>query len=386
MTMRRIAVVTGSRAEYGALRWLLRELRADPRLCPQLIVTGAHLCPEFGLTVQEIESDGIEIAETIECQLSSDSRSGMAKSLALGIMLMPDALRRLQPDVLVVVGDRYEILAAAQAAALVGIPIAHISGGEVTEGAVDDWIRHCITKASWWHFAAAEPYRRRIIQLGESPERVFTFGDLALDAITHMKLVEREPLERELDVSLQSPVFLVTFHPATLSELSPRECFEQLLAALEHFPDARIVMTKPNADAGGRELAALAERWATQHSDRARCFASLGQLHYLSVMKLASAVIGNTSSGIIEAPVLKVPTVNIGPRQSGRLKASSVVDCDGTTVAIVAAISKVLSPQFRQTLPATQSLYGQGNACERIKDYLAAAVVPKSLAKKFHDL
>ncbi|HXO66306.1 MAG TPA: UDP-N-acetylglucosamine 2-epimerase [Steroidobacteraceae bacterium] len=386
MTTRRIAVVTGSRAEYGALRWLLRDLQDDPRLQPQLIVTGAHLCPEFGLTVRDIEKDGFDIAETVECQLSSDSRAGMVKSLALGTMLMPDALRRLKPHVLVAVGDRYEILAAAQAAALLGIPIAHISGGEVTEGAVDDWIRHSITKASWWHFAAAEPYRRRIIQLGESPDRVFNVGDLALDSIRHVTLVEREALERELDLSLQAPVFLVTFHPATLGELSPRESFGRVLAALEQFPDARVVITKPNADAGGREMGALAERWSRQHSERSRCFSSLGQVHYLSVMKLASAVIGNTSSGIIEAPLLKVPTVNIGTRQSGRLKTSSIVDCAETTEATVAAISRVLSPQFRQTLPGTQSLYGQGNACVLIRDFLAAAVLPRTLAKGFHDL
>jgi UDP-N-acetylglucosamine 2-epimerase (non-hydrolysing)/GDP/UDP-N,N'-diacetylbacillosamine 2-epimerase (hydrolysing) len=386
MTTRRIAVVTGSRAEYGALRWLLRELRDDPRLSMRLIVTGAHLSPEFGFTIREIESDGFEIAERIECQLSSDSPAGMAKSLAVGMMSMPDALRRLRPHILIVVGDRYEILASVQAAALMGIPIAHISGGEVTEGAVDDWIRHSITKASWWHFAAAEPYRKRIIQLGESPERVFNVGDLALDSMRRLKLLGREPLERELGMSLQAPVFLVTYHPATLSEVRPGQSFRLVLAALEQFPDARVVITKPNADAGGRELGALAEQWSKQHSERSRCFASLGQVRYLSIMKLASAVIGNTSSGVIEAPLLKVPTVNIGPRQSGRLKASSIVDCDETTEAAVAAISKVLSSEFRQTLPGTRSLYGEGNAGAFIKDFLAVAALPKSLAKPFHDL
>jgi UDP-hydrolysing UDP-N-acetyl-D-glucosamine 2-epimerase len=385
-TQRKIAVVTGSRAEYGALRWLLRELQDDPRLKPQLIVTGAHLCPEFGLTVLEIASDGFDIAESVECQLSSDSRAGMVKSLGLGLISMPDALRRLQPDVLVVNGDRYEILAAAQAAALMGIPVAHISGGEVTEGAVDDWMRHSITKASWWHFAAAEPYRRRIIQLGESPDRVLTVGDLALDSIGHLTLLEREALERTLEMSLQAPLFLVTYHPTTLSDLSPQESFSIVLAALEQFSEARVVITKPNADAGGRELGALAEQWSMQHSERARCFTSLGQLHYLSVMRLASAVIGNTSSGIIEAPALKVATVNIGSRQSGRLRADSIVDCEETVEATVAAITKVLSPQFRQALPNTRSLYGQCNACVQIRDFLAVTDLPTNLAKSFHDV
>jgi UDP-hydrolysing UDP-N-acetyl-D-glucosamine 2-epimerase len=386
MSARRIAVVTGSRAEYGALRWIFRELQNDSRVDPKLIVTGAHLCPEFGSTVREIEEDGFDIAEIVECQLSSDSRVGMAKSLALGVMSMPDALRRLQPEIVLVNGDRYEILAAAQVAALMGIPVAHISGGEVTEGAVDDWMRHCITKASWWHFAAAEPYRRRIIQLGESPDRVLTVGDVALDSIGRLKLLEREALERELGMSLREPVFLVTFHPATLSELSPQESFSRVLKALEQFPDARIVMTKPNADAGGRELGALAERWSAEHSRRTRCFTSLGQVHYLSVMKVASAVIGNSSSGIIEAPALKVATVNIGPRQSGRLRAESIVDSDESIEGAVSAISQVLSPSFRRKLPSTQSLYGQCNACVLIKDFLARVDIPQVLAKKFHDI
>jgi UDP-hydrolysing UDP-N-acetyl-D-glucosamine 2-epimerase len=386
MTARKIAVVTGSRAEYGGLRWLLREFHADPRIDTQLIVTGAHLCPEFGLTVRDVESDGFEIAEAVECQLSSDSRVGMAKSLALGIASMADALCRLQPQILVVVGDRYEILAAVQAAALLGVPVAHIAGGEVTEGAVDDWIRHSITKASWWHFAAAEPYRKRIIQLGESPERVITVGEPALDSMRHLALLDREPLERELNMSLQPPLFLVTYHPATLSRVSPGESFRRVLAALEHFPDARVVITKPNADAGGRELGTLAEQWSLEHRDRSGCFTSLGQLLYLSVMRLANAVIGNTSSGIIEAPALKVATVNVGPRQNGRLRADSIVDCDETTEAVVAAISEVLAPSFRQTLPGTRSLYGERNACALIKDFLVDAVLPRSLAKSFHDL
>jgi UDP-hydrolysing UDP-N-acetyl-D-glucosamine 2-epimerase len=386
MVTRRIAVVTGSRAEYGALRWLLRELRNDSRVDTQLIVTGAHLCPEFGLTVRDVENDGFEITARVECQLSSDTRVGMAKSLALGIASMSDVLSRLQPHIVVVVGDRYEILAAVQAAALIGTPVAHISGGEVTEGAVDDWMRHSITKASWWHFAAAEPYRKRIIQLGESPDRIFTVGDPALDAMRYITLLDRDALERELDMSLEPPVFLVTYHPATLSNVPPRDSLLRTLVALDHFPDATVVITKPNADAGGRELGALIEGWSTARGKRSRCFTSLGQVRYLSLMNLAAAVIGNTSSGVIEAPALKVATVNIGPRQSGRLKAKSIVDCDETTEAVVAAITKVLSPSFSQTLPNTLSLYGQRNACVLIKDFLAGAVLPKTLSKRFHDL
>jgi UDP-hydrolysing UDP-N-acetyl-D-glucosamine 2-epimerase len=384
MTPRTIAVVTGSRAEYGLLYWLMREVLADPRLRLRVIVTGMHLSPEFGLTITDIERDGFTIDETVESQMSSDSRVGMAKSLGLGTISMADALRRQRPDIVVVLGDRYEILAAAQAAALLGIPVAHISGGEVTAGAVDDWIRHCVTKASWWHFVAAASYRRRVIQLGEAPERVFDVGDPGLDAIKRLTILDRETLANTLKMELRSPLFLVTYHPATLSALVPATAFSRVLEALERFPDATIVMTKPNADAGGRELAAAATRW-TQSRPRSGCFASLGHQAYLSVMRLADAVIGNSSSGIVEAPALKVPTVNVGSRQEGRLKATSIVDCDDDVDAIAGAISNVLSPEFQRYLPDTRSLYGDCDASTAIKNVLATAPLPPTLAKTFYD-
>jgi UDP-hydrolysing UDP-N-acetyl-D-glucosamine 2-epimerase len=385
MTRRTIAVVTGSRAEYGLLYWLMQEVRSDPRLRLQLIVTGMHLSPEFGLTVTDIERDGFAIDEIVESQMSSDSRVGMAKSLGIGTISMSEALRRLRPDIVVVLGDRYEILAAAQAAALLGIPVAHISGGEVTAGAVDDWIRHCVTKASWWHFVAAEPYRRRVIQLGEAPERVLNVGDPGLDAIRRLAPLDRAALESSLQMSLPSPLFLVTYHPATLSATVPAQAFRSVLEALDRFPDATVVMTRPNADAGGRELAALAVEWA-QSRPGTGCFASLGQRGYLSVMRLAQAVIGNSSSGIVEAPAFKVPTVNIGSRQNGRLKASSIIDCAEDVNDIAAAIGAALSPEFRRSLPDTKSLYGDCEASTSIKNVLATAALPATLAKNFHDI
>jgi len=385
MRRRTIAIVTGSRAEYGLLYWLMREVQADPRLCLQLIVTGMHLSPEFGLTVKDIEHDGFSIDERVESQLSSDSRVGMAKSLGIGTMSMSQALGRLQPDIVVVLGDRYEILAAAQAAALLGIPVAHISGGEVTAGAVDDWIRHCVTKSSWWHFVAAEPYRRRVIQLGEAPERVFNVGDPGLDAIKRLTPLDRTVLEGTLQMTLRSPLLLVTYHPATLSAIAPAVAFGRLLEALDRFPDATIVMTKPNADAGGRELAAAATLWS-QSRPNSGCFASLGHQGYLSVMRLADAVIGNSSSGIVEAPPLKVPTVNVGPRQDGRLKATSIVDCPEDVEAIAGAIATVLSSTFRKGLPDTRSLYGDCDASTAIKQVLATEPLPTTLAKTFHDV
>ncbi len=383
---RKIAVVTGSRAEYGLLHWLMQEIRGDSRLQLQTIATGMHLAAEFGLTVNEIVEDGFVVDEMVESQISSDSKIGMVKSLGIGTISMADALRRLAPDIVVLLGDRYEILAAAQAAALMGIPVAHLSGGEVTEGAVDDWIRHSISKASWWHFVGSESYRRRVIQLGEDPARVHNVGDPGLDSFQRLTLLDRSALEASLGLPLRAPFFLVTYHPATLGEEAPAIAFGKLLAALDALPQATVIMTKPNADAGGRELAALAEKWAAANALRARCFASLGQLRYLSAMKLADVVIGNSSSGIVEAPAVKVPTVNVGPRQDGRLKADSIIDCVDSTTAIVAAIEQALSASFKAKAKASISLYGDCDASGTIKDMLATAALPATLRKVFHDL
>jgi UDP-hydrolysing UDP-N-acetyl-D-glucosamine 2-epimerase len=383
---RKIAIVTGSRADYGLLYWLMREIQADNRLQLKTVVTGMHLAPEFGSTVNEIERDGFTIDERVESQMSCDSKIGMVKSLGIGTLSMADALRRLDPNVVVLLGDRYEILAAAQAAALMGIPVAHLSGGEVTEGAVDDWIRHAISKAAWWHFVATETYRQRVVQLGEDPGRVFNVGDPGLDSFHRMSLLDRDELENELGIHLAAPFFLVTYHPATLGSEAPRASFRKVLSALDAFPNATIVMTKPNADAGGRELAALAEQWSKKNSHRARCYTSLGRLRYLSAMKMADVVIGNSSSGIVEAPAAKVPTVNIGPRQDGRLKADSVIDCAEDTTRIISAIEKALSKTFRDAVGKTVSLYGDCGASAAIKKILVSEPLPGTLKKKFYDL
>ncbi|WP_233578351.1 UDP-N-acetylglucosamine 2-epimerase [Aquitalea sp. FJL05] len=386
MSNRKICIVTGSRAEYGLLRWLATDLRADPDVHLQFLVTGMHLAHEYGFTIKEIHADGFHVDETIESQLASDSNIGMVKSMGLGMIGCADAFRRLQPDVVVLLGDRYEILAAAQASALMGIPVAHISGGEVTEGAVDDWIRHAITKCAWWHFAATEQYCQRIIQLGETPDRVFNTGDPGLDSISRLSLLTREQLEAEIGLSLQDPLFMVTYHPATLGDESPALSFGKVLNALDRFPQATVIMTKPNADAGGRELADMAERWVQKNQHRARCFVSMGQLRYLSTMRLANVVIGNSSSGIVEAPAAKVATVNIGPRQDGRLKASSIMDCPDDESAIVATINLALSETTRAALPATVSLYGECGASERMKHLLTSLPLPARIKKKFHDI
>jgi UDP-N-acetylglucosamine 2-epimerase (non-hydrolysing)/GDP/UDP-N,N'-diacetylbacillosamine 2-epimerase (hydrolysing) len=371
--MRNICVVTGTRAEYGLLYWLMKEIQADTNLHLQLIVTGMHLSPEFGLTYKTIEEDGFAIDAKVEMQLSSDTPVGIAKSIGLGVIGFADALDRLKPDIMVVLGDRYEILAAAQAALVARIPAAHIHGGETTEGAIDESIRHAITKMSHLHFVAAEPYRTRVIQLGEHPDTVFNVGALGIENIKRLQLPDKSQLEQSINFDLGTLCFLVTYHPATLGSTSPQFAMQALLDALDLYPDAKIIFTKPNSDTDGRILGQMIDEYARHNKERVAVFTSMGQLRYLSALRFVDAVIGNSSSGIIEAPACNTPTVNIGDRQSGRLKANSIIDCLETTDSIVAAINKVLSPSFREVIKRGVSLYGHGETATHIKDHLKQA-------------
>ena len=381
---RKICIVTGSRAEYGLLYWLIKEIAYDPDLQLQIIATGMHLSPEFGLTYQQIEADGFSIDAKLEMLLSADSPVGVAKSIGLGVIGFADALERLKPDTLVLLGDRFEILAAAQAATIAKIPIAHIHGGETTEGAFDEQIRHALTKFAQWHFVAAEPYRKRVIQLGEAPERVFNFGAPGLDHLQYLDWLEKPALEKLLGIDLQAPVFLVTYHPVTLDKQSPSVAMQELLLAFDSFPEATVILTYPNADTGGRVLIEQINGWVRANQNRAKAFVSLGQQRYLSLMGVTDVIIGNSSSGLIEAPVLKKATVNLGDRQKGRLKAESVIDTPEQSGNIVAAIRQALSKEFQALLPSTKSWYGSGNVSQQIKEQLKT--VSLKTQKSFFDI
>ena len=381
---RRICVVTGSRAEYGLLYWLLKDIAADPELELQIIATGMHLSPEFGLTYRQIEMDGFAIDAKVEMLLSADTPVAVTKSLGLGVIGFADSLDRLSPDIVVVLGDRFEILAAAQAAMLARIPLAHIHGGETSEGAYDEGMRHAISKMAHWHFVAAEPYRQRVVQLGEDPQRVFNVGAPGLDHLKRTPLLSRDELEQSLGMRLGQPLLLVTYHPVTLGDRTPEASMEELLAALRDIDDACVVFTYPNADTGGRALRQAIDRFVGDHPLRMRGYASLGQLRYLSLIRQADAIVGNSSSGLTEAPALKKATVNIGDRQKGRLKASSVIDVPEIREEICAAIRRALSPEFREQLPQTRSLYGFGDTSAAMVRQLKATL--PAIQKPFFDI
>lgn len=383
---RKVCVITGTRAEYGLLRLLMQGIERDAGLQLQVLVTGAHLSPAFGLTYREIEQDRLAIDERVELPLDDNSAAGVAKAVGCGVTGMTAALARLRPDIVVLLGDRFEILAAAAAAMLLGIPIAHIHGGEVTEGAVDDAIRHAVTKMASFHFVAAEAYRRRVVQMGEHPSRVFLVGAMGVDAISHMSLLDRAAVENGLGFSLGQKSLLVTFHPATRDSTSPAIQMTELLAALEQLDGVKLVFTMPNADSGSRQIAQLIENFVARHAN-ARAYTSLGSQLYLSCMAQVDGVVGNSSSGLIEAPALGIGTVNIGDRQRGRLMAGSVINCAPERNAIGAALQRLFAPAFRRQLAdGFENPYGSGGATTRILAMLHSLPLEGVLKQPFHDL
>lgn len=383
---RRLCIVTGTRAEYGLLYWFLRAVHEDPCCELQLLVTGSHLSPEFGLTVREIEADGFPIAERIEILLSSDSETAVATSMGLALIGFGKAYERLRPDVVIVVGDRYEILAAAAAAAPFRIPVAHIHGGESSEGAMDELFRHAVTKMSRLHFPAAEGYARRIRQMGESPDAVHCFGALASDNIRNLSLMDRVSLAAELGLSTEKSWGVLTYHPATMAPRAGCDEVREVLEATKEFPEIFWVMTSPGADAQGRAILRELEAFASECPQKARLFSSLGRLRYLSLLKWAAVMVGNSSSGIIEAPFFDLPVVNIGDRQKGRIRGRNVVDaspCERREIS--EAIRRARSGQFGEALAKSLNPYAGENVALKILSVLKTVDLHQYGTKHFWD-
>lgn len=386
--MKRIGIMTGTRAEYGLLKPLMQEINKDNDLELYLIVSGMHLSPEFGMTYKEIEEDGFQINAKLEMLLSSDSPAGISKSIGLGVIGFADEFQRANLDMLILLGDRYEALSAAICAMVMRIPIAHLHGGELTEGAIDEGIRHSITKMSYLHFTSTEEYRRRVIQLGENPERVFCVGAIGVENIKKINLMTKEELERSIHFEIDENTVVVTYHPVTLENNTVEEQFLNLLKVLDRNPKIRMIFTKANADTNGRIVNELIDKYAAQNSERACAFMSLGQKRYLSALKYCRIVIGNSSSGIIEAPSFGKPIINIGDRQKGRICADSVINCGYTQQEIQQAMETALTEEFENKARNCRNPYEKENTAANIisviKDYLLNDKI--KLKKGFYDI
>jgi UDP-hydrolysing UDP-N-acetyl-D-glucosamine 2-epimerase len=379
--MKKVCIVTGTRAEYGLFYPILRKIETSDTLALQLVATTMHLSEEFGLTYQQIEQDGFAIDEKVENLVETDNKTAMAKSTGLAITLLSDVFERLEPDIVLLLGDRFETHAAATTALLMNIPIAHIHGGEITEGAVDEQIRHSITKMAYLHFTATEEYRNRVIQLGETPERVFCTGAPGIDNIFNLNLLSKERLEKELQWEITSPTALFTFHSETLSTVDVKIQIERILQAVK-ISDINVLFTYANADEGGRTINHAIEQFENQNKKKYRVVKSLGQLKYLSAMKYVGLLIGNTSSGIIEAASFHKPVVNIGDRQKGRLQSGNVISCN--IEQIESAITQALSNDFVKLCTESLNAYGEGQAAEQIVQQLE--VQPLECVKRFYNL
>ena len=385
MNRRKICVVTGTRAEYGLLYWLMKEIENDESLELQLIVTGMHLSPEFGLTYETIEKE-FKIDKKIEMLLSSDTVIGISKSMGLAQISFSEAYDELKPDIVVVLGDRYEIFSAVSVAMIARIPITHLHGGETTEGAFDESIRHSITKMSHLHFTATQEYRDRVIQLGEHPSRVFNVGGLGIDNIKKLKLLSKEEFEKSIDFRLNRKNILVTFHPVTLENTTAKEQFSELLNAIDELEETHIIFTKANSDTDGRIINKMIDEYVSKNRNKSVEFTSLGQLRYLSALQYMDAMVGNSSSGLIEAPSFGLGTVNVGDRQKGRIMADSVISCESDKKSILEVFKKLYSKEFQETLKSVTNPYGDGGASKKIKDVLKVVDLDNILKKSFFNI
>lgn len=387
MSSKNIAILTATRAEYGLLKPVIKLLSQDPEFNVSVLVTGTHLSADFGYTYKEIEADGIKIDTKIDILTSSDTPSGISASMALATSKFAEYFEIASLEALIVLGDRYETLAVCCAAMNARIPIVHLHGGETTQGAIDEAIRHSITKMSYLHFTSTEEYRKRVIQLGENPQRVFNVGALSVDNIKNLDFLSKQELSKSIEFKLEKQFALVTFHPTTLENQDVEKQFNELLDALDAFPNIDFIITKSNADAGGRKLNQMIDEYERTH-ENVIAFHSLGLLRYLSAMKYSSMVIGNSSSGIVEAPIFSVPTINIGNRQAGRIRAKSIIDCDCNSTNIVQAIEKALSSDFLKTIKDVKTPYGDGNTSKKIVKVLKKVFNNGeiSLQKEFYDI
>ncbi len=383
---RKVCVFTGTRAEYGILHWLMKGIQNELDLELQLIVSGTHLSPEFGLTYKEIEKDGFTIDKKVEMILSADTPSAISKSTGLGMIGFADAYNDLKPDVVVLLGDRYELIAASLSALYCNIPIAHIGGGESTIGAFDEAIRHSITKMAWWHFTSTEVYKNRVIQMGENPKRVYAVGALNIDNVVKTPLLNKSELEKKIGFKFGKRNLLVTFHPVTMENNTAEKHFIELLNALKTLNHTRFIFTHPNSDTDGRVIRDLIESFTENNNDISISFQSMGRVNYLSSLQFIDGVVGNSSSGLAEAPSFKIGTINIGDRQKGRLKAKSIIDCEPTTDSIKNAIETLYSEDFQRMLLTVVNPMGEGDATEKIMAIIKNDSIPKELKKEFYDL
>ncbi len=383
--MRKICVVTGTRAEYGLLYWLMKEIDVDKDLELQIVVTGMHLSEEFGNTYQQIEKDGFTIDKKVDISLTSDTELLISKSMGLGMIGFSDAFNLLKPDLIVVLGDRFEIFSAVSVAMIMRIPIAHLHGGEATEGLIDEPIRHSITKMSHLHFTATNEYKNRVIQLGEQPDRVFNVGGLGIDNINKLKLLNKDDFEKAIGFNLGEKNILVTFHPVTLEASTSRVQFQELLNSISELKDTKIIFTKANSDTDGRIINSMIDDYVAKH-DNTIAFVSMGQLNYLSALQFVDAVVGNSSSGLAEVPTFKIGTIDIGDRQRGRIKADSVISCIPNKDSISTAFKELYSKQFQSNVGKVENPYGKGGASKRIIRIIKDISLNGIFKKYFYDL
>tara|TARA_Y100001970_G_scaffold2704_1_gene3161 strand:+ start:13434 stop:14588 length:1155 start_codon:yes stop_codon:yes gene_type:complete len=384
--MKNICVITGSRAEYGLLSNLMRSIEKSSKLNLQVVVTGMHLSPEFGLTYREIEKDGFIIDKKIDIKISNDSPSEITKSTGVGMIGFADAFAELMPELVILLGDRYEIMAAAFSAFVARIPIGHIHGGESTQGAIDEAIRHSITKMSYWHFVATDEYKNRVIQLGENPSRVYNVGGLGVDSIKKSNLISKKELTNKMGIKFDKKNLLITYHPVTLEDGTSQKNFKSLINTLNELKDTYLIFTLPNSDSDSRVIKIMIKDFVAKNRDRSISFSSMGNLNYLSLLQFVDGVVGNSSSGLLEAPTFKIGTINIGDRQTGRIKADSVIDCKPNQNSVSNAIKKLYSNRFQNKLKTVDNPYGAGKATEKIMAILNKEILPNELKKEFYDL